>query len=90
MNVFAKLSGEFMPYAMYTAHKTTAFAFTTPADKPMTSIKLHAKNGNIDLFLVRVKLCNNYKLEHNNKNVLFSSNVDCNVPKQHLQICISL
>ena len=53
LNVYAKISGEFMPYSMFVLNKTTAFAFTTPVDKPMTSVKLHAKNGNIDLFMVR-------------------------------------
>ena len=37
---------------MYVLNKTIALVCTTPTEKPATSVKLHAKNGNMDLFMV--------------------------------------
>ena len=52
LNVYAKISGEYLPYSLYKLNKTTAFVFTKPIDKPVQSVKLHAKTGNVDLFMV--------------------------------------
>ena len=50
---YAKVSGEHLRYSFYKLNKTTAFAYVLPVDKPMVSVKLNARNGSKDLFMVR-------------------------------------
>ena len=60
LNIFAKISGEFLPYTMYVLNKTSAMICTTPTECPVVSVKLHAKNGNVDLFMVsRINIAKN-------------------------------
>ena len=49
---YAKISGEHLRYSFYRINKTTAFAYVLPVDKPLISVKLNARNGSKDLFLV--------------------------------------
>ena len=55
---YAKISGEHLPYSLFKVNKTTAFAYCLPVDRPLVSVKLCAKNGTKDLFLVRFHYCN--------------------------------
>ena len=49
---YAKVSGEHLPYSFYKLNKTVAFAYCLPVDRPMISVRLNAKNGSKDLFMV--------------------------------------
>ena len=56
LNVYAKISGEHLPYGFYRLNKSVAVAYTLPVDKPLTSVTLHGKNGAKNLFLVSATL----------------------------------
>lgn len=54
LGTYAKISGEHLPYSFYKLNKTIAFAYCLPVDKPLISVRLHAKNGMKNIYMVRV------------------------------------